>query len=1081
MVDLDPNAIRVFISSTFLDMKAERDLLAKEVFPELRQICEAQGVALDEVDLRWGITRQEAERGETLPLCLAEIDRCRPFFICMLGERYGWVPQKIPTELVDRQPWLRDHIRHSVTALEIIHGVFQDKSHIENALFYFRDPAYISELSELEQAAFRESPIAEEIASYGPDEARRMAAQRSLLLERLKEQIRRSGAKVVDGYRNPAEFARQVAQDLADIIRPMLPASSLEDPLERERTAHDAFAKNWSKGHVFDRVAHVELDSFLIGNRTAISVTGRSGSGKSSTLAAWSRTLGESTPDQLLLKHFVGATPGSADWEQMVRRLLHELGRATGKKAEPPKDKVALPAAFARALCDACDTRRVVIILDAVDQLEDRDGARELAWLPVSLPDRARLVLSASEGSSLEAARRREWPALELAPLCRDRKRLIADGYLSRFSKRLDEHRLERLLEASQTDSPLFLLTLLEELRLMGGHDSLDHQLSCYLGAADATELFGMVIERWENDYSHEGSGWVREALILILASRRGLTESEILELAGANGSPLPRAHWSRLAFAADKFLVSRSGMVGFSHRELGEAVRRRHLPDDATKADAHRKLARYFAERPIGPRQLDEMPWQLACAGEWNLLVDALTERRIFVALWDRDEHEVRRLWATIENQSAHRMITALNAFITCPADDPAMEERVALLLASTGHSVEARDMLAALEARAIELDDEDAFRSVQGNLAVVQTALGEHEDAIRRFQSLEKLARDHADIPLLITTITNMVEIHINQGRMAEAESLCQEQESLCRDHGDTGGLYRCLGKQGQLLCLSGQRDKAVLLFRDAELLARQLGDRAGTAAALMDQAFVARTSGRFDTAMELYREAENLARTVHAPQQLHETLGGQAVIHEILGELEKAMELYVEAEKISRITQNSAGLFKALHHQSLLLAWADNLSGALELQAEAEAICRAAGDAHGLYRCLGCQGLMWEQAGDLDKALDLARQAETICDALGDLDGKQASLSAQASVLASMGEIQGAAGILLRVEAMCRQLGDPLKLAMALVKRAALMARELNDPKGAQVIAREALHLARQFSLKDLEQEAIEIIEE
>ena len=77
--------------------------------------------------------------------------------------------------------------------------------------------------------------------------------------------------------------------------------------------------------------------------------------------------------------------------------------------------------------------------------------------------------------------------------------------------------------------------------------------------------------------------------------------------------------------------------------------------------------------------------------------------------------------------------------------------------------------------------------------------------------------------------------------------------------------------------------------------------------------------------------------------------------------------------------------------------------------------------------------------------------------------------------------MGEIQAAAGILLRVEAMCRQLGDPLKLAMALVKRAALMARELNDPNGAQVIAREALHLARQFSLKDLEQEAIEIIEE
>jgi hypothetical protein len=43
------------------------------------------------VDLRWGITEAQANEGQVLPLCLAEIERSRPYFIGLLGERYGWV------------------------------------------------------------------------------------------------------------------------------------------------------------------------------------------------------------------------------------------------------------------------------------------------------------------------------------------------------------------------------------------------------------------------------------------------------------------------------------------------------------------------------------------------------------------------------------------------------------------------------------------------------------------------------------------------------------------------------------------------------------------------------------------------------------------------------------------------------------------------------------------------------------------------------------------------------------------------------------------------------------------------------
>jgi hypothetical protein len=37
-------------------------------------------------------TEEQSARKETLKLCLDEICACRPFFIGLLGKRYGWVP-----------------------------------------------------------------------------------------------------------------------------------------------------------------------------------------------------------------------------------------------------------------------------------------------------------------------------------------------------------------------------------------------------------------------------------------------------------------------------------------------------------------------------------------------------------------------------------------------------------------------------------------------------------------------------------------------------------------------------------------------------------------------------------------------------------------------------------------------------------------------------------------------------------------------------------------------------------------------------------------------------------------------------
>lgn len=1077
----DPAAIRIFISSTFRDMQAERELLAKQVFPRLRRICEAHGVTLDEVDLRWGITEQEAERGETLPLCLAEIERCHPFFVCMLGERYGWVPTEIPAELVDRQPWLREHVRESVTALEIIRGVFQSKENPGNALFYFRDPGYVSSLPDAEQSAFREEVTPEDVERYGQPEAEARALNRRQRLQQLKASIRDSGARICDGYTNPAAFARQVARDLARVIKRYLPNPSIASDLDRESAAHSAFARSRSRGYVSHASERSHLDGVLSNDAPALVVCGPSGSGKSALLASWALQISQQHREILLLTHFVTATPDSARWEDMVGRFLDELHRAAGTGSTKVTGKAALLIAFVNALKQASINRTVLIVVDAIDQLEDRDGARELAWLPLTLPSRVKMVLSTLSGPTLEASRRRQWPLFEIRPLDKRRKKRMVSEWLSRFSKRLNDRDLRRLLDAPQTALPLFLRTVLEEMRLIGTHDSLNTRLTRYLHASNTSQLFELVLERWEKDYSHSRPGWVRLALACLRASRKGLSESEILSLAGEAGDAIPRVYLSQLLADADGLLISRSGLLSFFHRELGEAVERRYLGEQPLRRGIHQRVAGYFKGRRLGPRKLDEMPWQLAKAGNWHALVRTLTKQSILKALWNRDEHEVQTLWAMIEKESDHSVAASYRAIITKPGRSPDFAQRVAILLNSMGHPHEALQTFQKLEKFYGRSGDEQSRAATRGNIAITQMSVGDSDAAFRTLTTLESEARTTNDTPRLIAALSNIAEVFVVRGEITEAESRLHEQESLCRELNDLDGLYRCLGKQGQLLCLRGKRDEAMGLFQEAEMMCRLVGDQAGVSAALSDQAFVLRSAGNLTEAIDRYRAAETIARSVQAPAQLHRAIGGQATILEMQGDIAKAIALYEEAERIGRVTHNLDATYRALHHRSLLIAESGNAAQALEIQQEVETLCLKLGDKHGLYRSLGCQGLMHEELGNLDAALLLARRAGEICDELGDVDGTIGSLMSQASALSRQKKTKAAAARYKKAIRLSRKLGDPARLARTLLSYATFTSEDLKASGDARPFAEEASVLARTFGLRDLEEEAGEILEQ
>src|SRR5262245_4694837 len=154
-------SIRVFVSSTFLDMHAERDYLNGFVFRELRSRCARRGADFVGIDLRWGLTEADTQQRGALEACVNEIERCRPFFVSLLGDRYGWVPppERIPVPLFEQV--LKSNTLDSLSAGLLEHYVLDDT--IETPVYRLRrdreiGPELVAQLSRFwEDTGFEEA------------------------------------------------------------------------------------------------------------------------------------------------------------------------------------------------------------------------------------------------------------------------------------------------------------------------------------------------------------------------------------------------------------------------------------------------------------------------------------------------------------------------------------------------------------------------------------------------------------------------------------------------------------------------------------------------------------------------------------------------------------------------------------------------------------------------------------------------------------------------------------------------------------------------------------------------------------
>ena len=635
----------VFITSTFRDMQAERDYLRARVFPVIEERLRRRYHFLEPIDLRWGVqtisvSEQQTKELLVLKVCLAEIKRSRPFLIALIGDRYGWVPPEERMRTATAEAGYQTEARgKSVTALEIEYGILDSPDQRKLSRFYFRDPLPYDAMG-------ADAAVYSDLHSGEPG-----AADAHDRLETLKGRIEREMPGRVRHYH--AEWdaeARCVtgldawgAQVLEDLWADLDEATKAYEHAEPATWQHEEAA-------VLEQFVQTQCREFIGRTRTVddllalatspaapdaewgACVSGEAGSGKSSLFGELVKRL-QDPDDVLVLAHAAGIGARAGQIDILLRRWTQQLAESLGvpDPAEGAKSREDLEKAFAALLSRASAQRRVVCLLDALNQFERTTAGRFVTWLPALWPANARLIATAIPGEESEALGKRKGVRVVALPVLDEREAgAIAEAVCRRYHRELHAEILSILLSKrdggrAAAGNPLWLELALEELNLLdaddfarldreftGSADQRLHELMCLVASAlpsDVEGLYGYLLERTEELH---GENWARGFARLIALSRTGWRESDLRELlplvCGVAWDPLRFAALRR-SFRAHLVQRGGAGQWDFSHAQIRVAVERRALGGPDLVLQLHSLIADHLEglpqDDPLGESEL--------------------------------------------------------------------------------------------------------------------------------------------------------------------------------------------------------------------------------------------------------------------------------------------------------------------------------------------------------------------------------------------------------------------------------------------------------------------------------------------
>jgi len=865
--------IRIFISSTFRDLKDERDYLMNVIFPELIRITRERGLTFIPIDLSWGIP-DESFIFKVIKTCFDEIDRARPHFIGIIGERYGYVPSedknaKLNLQVIDNEEIkrkLEEYTKNnlSITQMEMEYGVFSEPENAQFSYFYFKK---------------------------GENKDERV--------KKLKDKIRVGNSPwhwSKDEFETPKDLGEQIKRDYLAMLDANFPKVELS-PLELERRLNSEYREYILTNYLPDKETINSIITKLNDDRKIdkkkILVTGGVGVGKSSALAYIARKYQQEHSDALVIEHYMGATSNYSSRDIAIRILNEVKDKLENSKVKTeelkiPDDEFEIMNKISLWTTYLPKWEDTLVIIDGLDQVDEIENLRVLAYLP-------NIKVLASARADTEEYRYAvddlNYEPIELKQLNEERKERIIKDFLERHGKKLTEEQLELVVKAKQTSNPLYLRIFLEEIVRIGelrdesSKESQDEfikrQIEKYLRKdnrnLELKDLYGLVIERIGSvlkKYFNADASDVMNFLKTIAVSRNGLSQYEIEQI--TNIKPL---YFSIIRNNLDYHIASKNGLLDFFHYSLREYVNENYLQKNEEERKARISIVNYFKDKETDESKIYEFPYQLYNLNDREGMKKALKDPKwLLITAEDWNSSRYFELIEYIRFAYGDTCIGIKESF-TAEIPEELFEKSIYLIHIGNLYNFNG----CYREAEPLFKQALDIFRKIfdgyHPSVATVLNNLAELYKDEKRYDEAEPLFKQALEIsrkiydeyhPSVATSLNNLAELYNEEERYDEAEPLFKQALEISRKiYGEYHpSVATVLNNLARLYNKEGKNDEAELLYKQSlEILRKIYGEyHPDIAKSLSNLAELYHDEGKNDEAELLYKQSLEILRKIY-----------------------------------------------------------------------------------------------------------------------------------------------------------------------------------------------------------------------
>lgn len=601
---MEQKIINIFISSTFNDMQSERDIIRKQIVPKLKEELADYHVSIQVTDLRWGVDTLSVEEGEreakVLHVCLDAIQNSRPYFVALLGERYGWLPSadsmgNIKRTLSKEQQQALGDVSDSmsVTEMEILLGALGNQDLMPHSFFCFRNPVSYNDMPSQKKSLFVDSLSSD-------DQVRKNAIRLEKLKNRIEHECEIAGLKQnivryeaqwneneeTGKFDHLESFADQLYGLIYnDIISDLKSHDSDDDAYQQKDTEYNRFL-TFVEAHTEDfqgrRPLIDKLSQFFLESRELSSVlngitgcflTGFSGCGKSSLFSVLYQHLTElaSKHSFYILAHAAGITPQSVNAEKMISTWCLQMKITLGDDIEEDIDEDESSYSRISQLLDEFKKllsriqirgMQPIVLIDSLDSFESNNIIKDFDFLPHNVP----FLCTTLPGYAEDIVKKHpNYQCYNMDDFTLDDAQQVVISVLKKNYKELPKNLQKQLLGITKEnghpayESPLWLRLALDILMELGEEDfnrihniqqlREDAKIESYLSKiisefpSEAGDLFRYFVEL---TYHYFNPVLTRQSLTYIAIAQYGIKEDDMAELIGKE--------WSQLDFVSLRY-----------------------------------------------------------------------------------------------------------------------------------------------------------------------------------------------------------------------------------------------------------------------------------------------------------------------------------------------------------------------------------------------------------------------------------------------------------------------------------------------------------------------------------------------